>query len=506
MKKCYYIAGLFVLVFLSFFLRLYWTNLTIMEGDMFRDFTIAEDILKGNLRYTGVGSLDQLHHQQSFGPLMYYFIAFILYLFKTPIAIAFFVGILNTIAVLITFKFCKEYFNERIAFITSFLYAVNPWAVYISSFHWNPNYLPFFSVIFFYFLFGFVLKNKDNYLIYCSFILAIMLNFHLTALFFIIILVLIIILFRRDVKFKFLFYSLFAFIIPFLPFLYYNIINKISIFGPIFYGVSSREYSGVITGFVQSFGIPFMLATNYLGKYVYGNSFIFLNNWIKYLLFSLTILISFLLICALFFAFNKIKNFNGIYSNKKISLLLILFFIFPIIHFLRFSDVSPHYFFIMYPVQFVLIAIFVSFLLEKINKFRNIIISLFVLILLLQVFNIFLLFNYVAKNGPTELGEFSIPYKTKIDIINYIKKDANGKYINIIFFRNDKGFKYLLEKNIPDANYIYANFVSDLKNVKNSYLILDRFSMHRINLSDEEKKYFENMNKTIIKKVEIYKI
>src|SRR3989344_7422152 len=182
---------LILLVIITFFLRIYWIDLTILEGDMFRDFEIADTILEGNIRYVGIGPLDQLYHQQSFGPLMYYLVALVLWLFKSPISVAVFVAIFNSIAVLLTFVFCKAYFNERIALITSFLYAVNPWSIYLSHSHWNPNYLPFFSIIFFYFIFGFFLKDKKIYLVYSLFVLSLMLQFHLTPLFFIPIILLI---------------------------------------------------------------------------------------------------------------------------------------------------------------------------------------------------------------------------------------------------------------------------------------------------------------------------
>ena len=261
---------LILLVIVTFSLRLFWIDFTILEGDMFRDFEIAENIIDGQIKYTGVSGINQAIHQQSFGPIMYYILAILIYLFKSPIAPAVFVAILNSIAVLITYKFCKDYFNKRIGVIASFLYAVNPWSVYISHFHWNPNYLPVFSVLFFYFLFGFIIKKKNYCLILASLILGIMLNFHLTALFFIPIAILLILVFRRKINIKTTIYSILTFLIPFLPYIYFNLKNNISLLAPILYGVSSRAYSGLFTGFTESFGIPIMLATNYLGSYVYG--------------------------------------------------------------------------------------------------------------------------------------------------------------------------------------------------------------------------------------------
>ena len=71
-----------MLVLLTFSLRLFWIKDTIIEGDMIRDFQISDGILKGDVRYTGIGALEQGVHQQSFGPIMYYLITILLYLFK----------------------------------------------------------------------------------------------------------------------------------------------------------------------------------------------------------------------------------------------------------------------------------------------------------------------------------------------------------------------------------------------------------------------------------------
>src|SRR3989338_3457731 len=479
--------------------------LSILEGDMFRDFEIAENIIDGQIKYTGVSGINQAIHQQSFGPIMYYILAILIYLFKSPIAPAVFVAILNSIAVLITYKFCKDYFNKRIGVIASFLYAVNPWSVYISHFHWNPNYLPVFSVLFFYFLFGFIIKKKNYCLILASLILGIMLNFHLTALFFIPIAILLILVFRRKINIKTTIYSILTFLIPFLPYIYFNLKNNISLLAPILYGVSSRAYSGLFTGFTESFGIPIMLATNYLGSYVYGSSNIFLNPIIKYLFFSLTIVLVILIFLSLFYLIIKLKNSKfDLKNNLNIWILLIFLSLFPLLYFLRLKDVSPHYFFLIYPLQFIMIALFLDFLIIRYSKFRKVINYAIIVIIIFQVINIFLLFNYVKQNGSTQMGEFSIPYKHKIEILNYIKQSSGENTTNIIVYKEFKSFKYLADREITKLNYNYINSTEELDGLS-GYLILDRTSMHKPELSREDELFFNNYpNKTIIKGVEIY--
>jgi len=114
------------------------------------------------------------------------------------------------------------------------------------------------------------------------------------------------------------------------------------------------------------------------------------------------------------------------------------------------------------------------------------------------------LFNYVNQNGSTQMGEFSIPYKHKIEILNYIKQSSGENTTNIIVYKEFKSFKYLADREITKLNYNYINSTEELDGLS-GYLILDRTSMHKPELSREDELFFNNYpNKTIIKGVEIY--
>ena len=495
-----------LLILLTLFLRLFFINLTILESDMFRDLDVAKDIINGNIRYTGIGVYsDDSGMQQSFGPLMHYMTAVSFLIYNNSLSPVFMVAILNGLAVLLCFLFCKKYFNEKVAFFASFLYTVNPWHIYLSHIFWNPNFLPFFSILFFYFLFGYVIDKKDYFLIISCFILSLMLHFHLTPLFFIPVIILSILFFRRDMKLKYYFYSLIAFILPFLPFIYYNLKMGYSFFGPILYG-SSREASSFFTSLSEAFGVPIMLSTNYLGKYVYGNSNIFGYSILQYFYFFITILLVILFLASFIFLLFKIKTYKKFMQNKKYSLLFLIFILSCILNFFRFAGISPHYYFFLYPIQFIIIGIFLAFLYKRFVN-NKLFIGIFLAFLIVLIFNSYLLFNYVNKNGATAYpGEYSIPYKIKLEVINYIFNDAKSNNIDIVFFRYGKSFKYLLDLTDKNITYYYLNDISKFKDV-HGYLILDRISYHRTpELTPEENSYFDNLsNKTVIKNVEIYK-
>ncbi len=110
---------LLVLIVLStFLLRFYWLDNTILEGDMFRDLIIAKNITNGNFRFNGItAGVDEFSRQQTFGPAMYYLIAPILALTENPLYVVGFVVLLNSLAVIFIYYFCKKFFNKNIASI-----------------------------------------------------------------------------------------------------------------------------------------------------------------------------------------------------------------------------------------------------------------------------------------------------------------------------------------------------------------------------------------------------
>ena len=498
---------IFTLIFLTLFLRFLWLDHAILEGDMFRDLTIATNITEGHLRLAGItAGTSEFSNQQSFGPIMYYIIAVLILISKNPLFVVGFIALINSIAVLLTYLFCKKYFSEKIALFASILYAVNPWAVYMSDIFWNPNFLPIFSILLFYSIFKFIIEKKDWALIILTFIIAIMLHFHLTPLFYLIILGLSMLLFRRDVKNKYYFYSLISFIIPFIPFIYFNLKHGYSLLGPILYG-TTRESNSFFTSLIESIGIPVMLGTNYLGKYVYGNSFIFYNKIFYYYLFLITILLVFLFILGLFYLLILMKKNTKFNNQNKQTKYYLIFFIFVIpimLHFLRFSNISPHYYFMIYPIQFIIYG----FIFEKLfNKFKILSIIIILIIVFSNILSIYALHNYIEKNGSTKGGEFSISYKNKIEVMDFIENNSDNNYKIVYYGRSYKSFNYLFNLRKNNYEYVALNSTEQIAKFKGYYLILDRISYHRTILNDNETNYFNNLKEHYkIGSVDVYKI
>lgn len=145
-----------VLVFiigLAAFLRLYRIGdyMTFL-GDEGRDVLIARDILHGNFTLLGPRSSAA---DFFYGPVYYYIISPFLWFFNyDPVGPAVMVAVIGVATVYLVYKVATELFSSSYAGIAaSALYAVSPLVIGYSRSSWNPNPLPFVSLLMLYLLY-----------------------------------------------------------------------------------------------------------------------------------------------------------------------------------------------------------------------------------------------------------------------------------------------------------------------------------------------------------------
>jgi 4-amino-4-deoxy-L-arabinose transferase-like glycosyltransferase len=173
---------LLVILLIASFLRLYRIS-DYMEflGDQGRDVTIIKDFLQhGNLFFIGPQtSIGNMY----LGPYFYYLIAPALLLANyNPVGPAIFIALLSIATVALIFFISKKWFNPKTAYTASFLYAISPVVIKYSNFIWNPNIMPFFSLLFVYFFFESFRSKKFHYFIYASLAFIMVMNSHYLGL------------------------------------------------------------------------------------------------------------------------------------------------------------------------------------------------------------------------------------------------------------------------------------------------------------------------------------
>jgi len=144
-KKEFYI--LLAILVIGAFLRLYKIDeyMTFL-GDEGRDVTVVRRFLVyGDIFLIGPGtSIGNMY----LGPLYYYMMAPALWIGSySPVAPAIMIALLGVATIAFVWCIAREFFDEKAALIAAFLYAIAPTVIIYSRSSWNPNIMPFFSLL-----------------------------------------------------------------------------------------------------------------------------------------------------------------------------------------------------------------------------------------------------------------------------------------------------------------------------------------------------------------------
>jgi 4-amino-4-deoxy-L-arabinose transferase-like glycosyltransferase len=141
-----------LVVLLSVFMRLYRIGdyLTFL-GDEGRDALVVKHILDGQFTLLGPRASAADFYT---GPIYYYMIAPFLWFSRLdPTGPAVFIALLSIATTFLIFQFGKRWVGEKAALIAAALYAVSPLVLVYSRSSWNPNPMPFFSMVILYLLY-----------------------------------------------------------------------------------------------------------------------------------------------------------------------------------------------------------------------------------------------------------------------------------------------------------------------------------------------------------------
>ena len=252
-KKYDKVTLVLILVIASFY-RLYGIqDYMVFLGDEGRDASVVYGILHGHFTLLGptasVGGF-------FLGPIYYYFMASFLWLFNyNPVGPATMVALFGIATVWLVYKIGKEFFGTSVGLIAAGLYTISPLVVTYSRSSWNPNLMPFFSLLALYLTYKAMKKKSIKLLILLGFIFGILMQLHYLAVFLGVIIAIYIALYQlvysksnpfiKIVK-KYLFIFL-GFIIGWSPFLAFEVrhgfLNVISIFNFVFH---SKDTGGSI--------------------------------------------------------------------------------------------------------------------------------------------------------------------------------------------------------------------------------------------------------------------
>ena len=176
------------ILLLAAFLRLYRiSDYMTFLGDEGRDVLVAKHILEGDFTLLGPrASAGDFF----LGPIYYYFMAPFLWLFGyDPVGPAIMVALFGVATVFLVYWIGKQFFSNEAALFASSLYAVSPLVISFSRSSWNPNPMPFFSLLTLFFLYKAVRTSSWKYFLLSGVLFGIAMQLHYIAVFLGIILV-----------------------------------------------------------------------------------------------------------------------------------------------------------------------------------------------------------------------------------------------------------------------------------------------------------------------------
>jgi 4-amino-4-deoxy-L-arabinose transferase-like glycosyltransferase len=381
------VLGIILLV--AAFMRLYRIQdyMTFL-GDQGRDVLIVYNILHGHLTLLGptssVGGF-------FLGPIYYYFMAPFLWLFNyNPVGPAVMVALIGVATVWLVYKITTEFFNNKVGLIAALLYAISPIVVAYSRFSWNPNLMPFFSLLILYLLYKSLVKNSFKLFFVVGILFGIAMQLHYLSIFLgvIILVYTLLTLFYKQKTFK-IFTKLFknylyiflGFLIGWSPFIGFEIRHGFPDFKNIFNFVLFSGKTGASTDyFATVYDVLFRL----FGRLVfYFPTPDFQNHFTRSQVFAWQVfVILFAIFACATISFKLFESYKKRSDNFEKYLLLVVWLVVGVLLFGFYKkEIYDYYFAFLFPLPFILIAQSLDFL-KKIRFFK---IGIFFSLILLLV-------------------------------------------------------------------------------------------------------------------------
>ena len=386
-----------IILLIALFLRLY--NLQYMEfkGDeafnSIKALKFADNWeipLTGSIGTTGINE----------PPIFIYLLAIPYFFSKNQVMAAGFIALLNVFGILICYLLVKKFYGKRAALIASAFYAASPWQIIFSRKIWAQDLLAFFAIVFLYFIFNAVYEKKKYHLIYALAALGILIQIHLSALYFFLVAAIAIIIHYKKLNKKYLFIGIILFLLTFSPYFAFQIKNN---FADI---KTASDLAKKDTAFHSSaFITPFALVSTKGFEPLFGADFPkFEKAALRINLFDIFTMAMLFLSLAFLFSYNK----------KSAILILWLVIGTLFMAFSKVDSIDTHYFASFFPLYFIIIGNMLDLFIKAMHKkIKPAVYLLIILALAYQIaFNISFL-SFIEKNQCIN-GDYGMPYQHRL--------------------------------------------------------------------------------------------
>lgn len=422
-KKNISIILLLLILLIGAFFRLYRISeyLTFL-GDEGRDVLVVKRMLiDGKLTLLGpttsVGSIYM-------GPIYYYMITPFLWLWNyDPSGPAVMVALLSVATIFLIYKLGTDFFHKIVGLMASFFYAISPLAITSGRASWNPNVVPFFSVLLIYALLNSLIKKRYRWFLVIGFSLGVLFQLHYVTLLFIPVVLACFILVKFKIPGKNLLSALFAFLLAYSPFLLFELRHQfVNTQAAIRFVISQRSAVSKIPFFIEVWNIVSDVTVRLFWRLITVESAELAKLFIVFTIFVL-----------FRYYWTSTKKREESLSFK----IIILWLTIAIFSFVIYRGVIYDYYFgSFFAVPFILLGLlfFTLWRLSKVGKILSVLLFLYLVIMHI-------------KNTPIQYTPNNMLGNTR-KIAQFVYDQIPGKPYNfaLIAYRNsDHAYRYFLE-------------------------------------------------------------
>lgn len=428
-------STVFVIVVIGFMLRWY----SLQVGHAYTYFAIKDEItalqyafgfMHGNPLTYYLGS-PALNQGQIPGPLWAMFVAALYKLSGNSIEGAIFLMIIfNTLTIYLVYRLAAQMMAPRYALFSALSYSLAPWVIYYSAGLYNPMVLAFFGVLLYLALWHTLNHDRSRKIFWVAVISAAIPQFHMIGIFYYPAILLLLTLNPYRINYRWLIAGVFIGTLLYVPYLIGEINHHWSNLHKVLQGED-----GFSSGVLKVITIPIAMLTNHPGEwpgYTMGEFMEFGNQWFgSYYVLIIINLIS--IFFALLFVGGFIKRFFvklrahrfnlfAIAENERPYLFIGILLIFPLLlYILTGKAYTTRYSIIIYPILFLLPALYISNIENKCFK-RAVLYTISIMF----IFNIYLVLSfYTDQNRKITSSTQFIPAFDKLEkFYSAMRKDA----------------------------------------------------------------------------------
>lgn len=217
------IFGLFCILLLGAAVRFYKIReYMVFLGDEGRDALVVKQIIVDH-KFTLLGPTTSVGSMYM-GPIYYYFMVPFLWAFNLdPVGPSYMVAIFSVATIALLFYTVNRYYSARAALLASFFYAISPLTIFYGRSSWNPNLVPFFSLLIIFAVCKVVIEKSNLYLLLVGAALGICVQLHYISLVLVPIIFVCLALVRFRIPIVYYLLGIFGFLNTFSPFLAFEL-------------------------------------------------------------------------------------------------------------------------------------------------------------------------------------------------------------------------------------------------------------------------------------------